>query len=140
MADVKRKLKKIQTVHGTIQGAAGILEAIFGTTYGGSGVVRPLKTIQRDAHQRRVEIGGPTTSVEAATFTSKRYIGNANGGPRGGEPVSVKIGVEWWEVRISMSHDHFSEILIDHSILPGEIFWNSQRGSSYGPLKTNPLP
>jgi hypothetical protein len=94
-------------------------------------------TVDRQAHTRQIEIGGASTGVAGATFLTKKYKGNPNGGPRGGEPVSVLINGEPWEVRIGMTHDEFSEILKDNSILGGDIFWKSQRGTAYGPLRIN---
>lgn len=137
MAVAGRRLKKIQTKYGTLQAAAGILDAVFGQQYAGRGTQNARKTVDRDSHSRVVEIGKAATQVDGATFLTKQYKGNPNGGPRGGEPVKVLIDGEWWELRISMTHDQFSEILQDNSILGGEIYWRSQRGSRYGPLRIN---
>lgn len=120
---------------GAIAAPKATLVAMFGPTLVAS-ELGEAKTVNREAHQRFVEIGGPPTSVRAANYTKKRYGTRSEAGGAGGEEILVMIGGEDWTARLSGSHQAFCDFLKGASWQSSwEGRWRSKKNSKYGPFR-----
>ena len=115
-------------------GAAGVIEALFGDGLKNATGANPGPAFTRKGYTRKRVIGGPGSAVAATTVTRNPYRKSYGGSARGGEPVEVLIGPDWFTVDIGMSHRAFCDLLITAAKSGTQTYWRSQKGSAYGPL------
>jgi hypothetical protein len=114
--------------------ASGVIDALFGDGLKDVLGQTALPTFNRKEFKIRRVIGGPQSSVKAAVVTRNPFRKSYGGAARGGEPVLVKIGEDWFTVDIGMSHRNFCNLLITAAKTGTQTYWQSQKGSDYGPL------
>ena len=89
----------------------------------------------RSTYTRSEYVGAPVRSVDASSWTQKKYASQAKGLAAGGEPIMIRINGEFWSARLSGRHEDFMTFLCDSkSSLKTAIAWKSARGTYYGPI------
>jgi hypothetical protein len=114
--------------------ASGVIDALFGDGLKNVLGQTALPAFPRKEYKIRRVIGGSQSTVKATTVTRNPYRKSYGGSARGGEPVEVQIGLDWFTVDIGMSHRNFCSLLIEAAKSGTQTYWRSQKGSQYGPL------
>lgn len=120
---------------GSITATRGLLESMFGADFSGLSTDGEQVTVSVQGHTRRRVIGGPGTSIAATTYTRTKYPVGSSSTAAGGEAILVDFGGGKWTVRLSGSHQDFCAFLLANSgPLQGNLFWQSEKGTKYGPF------
>jgi|694.fasta_scaffold69503_5 hypothetical protein len=119
---------------GSLTAKRGVLRAVFGDQFIKDGLTAETQ-ISRRAHQRRRKIGGPTTSVSAASYSIPAMSTSSGGSTLGGEAIRVLVDGKWWTMRLSGSHKAFNALLGSGLFESGKVvFWRAESGRPYGPF------
>lgn len=122
---------------GSVSMTRGLAEVIFGTDFAPLESQPVPTTISVRGHDRVRVIGQPPTTVAAHNYTYDRYPTTQSSLAEGGEPVMVTItDGSSWTARVSGPLNEFATFLANNTILTG-VFFQSQRGTNYGPFAVN---
>jgi len=120
---------------GSLTASRGLLEALFGVDLVQQNEVATI-TVSRKTHSRFRVIGGNSTSVQATSYTRKRYGQAGSDAASGGEANPPLYEGEWWTARLSGSHQKFNAWLKGSTWASGKTaYWRSEKGTKYGPFK-----
>jgi hypothetical protein len=104
---------------GSFTTTRGLLNYIFGP---GFVVTQPrtTKTIARKEHKRVRVIGGPEKTIEATTFTLRKFPQARGQSASGGQPVVFNVDNEYYTARLHGSHQDFDKFILTQK-------WNTQK-------------
>jgi hypothetical protein len=119
---------------GSLTAKRGVLVSLFGPDLINTSALA-TRTVSRKAHSRVRVIGGPSTSVDATSFTAQRFPSAGTSPNATGESIRLLIDGDWWTARLSGSHQSFNKWLKDSTWGSGKAaMWRSQKGKPYGPF------
>lgn len=120
---------------GSISATRGLLEAMFGTNFSGLGTNGEESTVSVKGHTQRRVIGGPATTIAARTYSRVKFPVGSSSSAAGGEAILIDLGGDKWTARLSGSHQAFCTFLLGNSgPLTQNVFWQSEKGTKYGPF------
>lgn len=91
--------------------------------------------VSRKGHSRVNTIGGPTTSVAAASYTLKRYPSKRSGNAAAGQPIEIVTDIGSYTARLTGDIQDFVSYLCGNgSNFIGNFSFYSEHGTEFGPF------
>ena len=119
---------------GSLYMSQGALQSLFGDSFSSLVSQAEEKTVNVQSHSRVRVIGGPTTSVNAHTYTYQQWPTSESGFADGGQVVLMAwTGSEGeWTARVTGSLADLGTFL--SSATNNNVVFRSERGTNYGPF------
>lgn len=119
---------------GSIRMVVGNAKALFGNDPSFLSPVGVEKTVSVKAHTRIRTIGGPSTPVNATTYTYTQWPVGSNGNSAGGEAILMRWeGSEgWWTARMTGSAWELGTFLNSNALKA--VGFKTEQGTPYGPF------
>ncbi len=119
---------------GSIEMVIGNAKDLFGEDASFLSPTGEEKTVSVKSHTRTRVIGGPSTPVEATTYTYTQWPVGSSSNSKGGEAILMRWdGSEgWWTARMSGSAWEFGTFLNANSTKA--VTFKTEQGTPYGPF------
>ena len=119
---------------GSIEMVIGNAKSLFGDDAAFLSPVGEEKTVSVKSHTRTRVIGGPSTPVEATTYTYTQWPVGSSSNSKGGEAILMRWdGSEgWWTARMTGSAWELGTFL--NSSAPTSVEFKTENGTPYGPF------
>lgn len=119
---------------GSIQMVVGNAKSLFGDDASLLSPTGVEKTVSVKSHTRTRVIGGPSTPVEANTYTYTQWPVGSGGNSAGGEAILMRWeGSEgWWTARMSGSAWELGTFLNTTAVKA--VSFKTEQGTPYGPF------
>jgi hypothetical protein len=124
---------------GSIEMVIGNAKSLFGDDAAFLSPVGEEKTVSVKSHTRTRVIGGPSTPVEATTYTYTQWPVGSSSNSKGGEAILMRWdGSEgWWTARMSGSAWELGTFL--NTASTKAVSFKTEQGTPYGPFIKNEL-